>query len=71
MCIRDSSYSESITILPKNVRVVDDDPILLKIVEDMLGRNGITCTTCMNVRDVVTAIRPVSYTHLDVYKRQT
>lgn len=25
-----NSYSESITILPKNVLVVDDDPILLK-----------------------------------------
>lgn len=56
-----NSYSESITILPKNVLVVDDDPILLKIVEDMLGRNGITCTTCMNVRDVVTAIRQSDY----------
>ncbi len=40
---------------------MDDDPILLKIVEDMLGRNGITCTTCMNVRDVVTAIRQSDY----------
>lgn len=55
------SNSESITILPKNVLVVDDDPILLKIAEDMLGRNGITCTTCMNVRDVVTAIRQSDY----------
>lgn len=27
----------------------------------MLGRNGITCTTCMNVRDVVTAIRQSDY----------
>lgn len=57
----DKPDSDSITILPKNVLVVDDDPILLKIAEDMLGRNGITCTTCMNVRDIVTAIRQSDY----------
>lgn len=50
-----------ITILPKKILVVDDDPIQLKIAEDMLGRNGITCTTCMNVRDVVAAIRQSDY----------
>ena len=51
----------SITILPKKILVVDDDPIQLKIAEDMLVRNGITCTTCMNVRDVVTAISQSDY----------
>ena len=51
----------SITILPKKILVVDDDPIQLKIAEDMLVRNGITCTTCMNVRDVVAAIRQSDY----------
>lgn len=53
--------SDSITILPRKILVVDDDPIQLKIAEDMLGRNGITCTTCMNVRDVVAAIRQSDY----------
>lgn len=51
----------SITILPKKILVVDDDPIQLKIAEDMLVRNGITCTTCMNVRDIVAAIRQSDY----------
>lgn len=51
----------SITILPKKILVVDDDPIQLKIAEDMLVRNGITCTTCMNVRDVVAAIGQSDY----------
>ena len=51
----------SITILPKKILIVDDDPILLEIVDNMLGHNGITCTTCMNVRDVVAAIRQSDY----------
>lgn len=51
----------SITILPKNVLVVDDDPIQLKIAEDMLGRRGISCTTCMNVREVVAALENSEY----------
>lgn len=58
---KDKPDSDSITILPKKILVVDDDPIQLKIAEDMLGRNGITCTTCMNVRDVVAAIRQSDY----------
>ena len=55
------SDNNPISILPQKILVVDDDPIQLKIAEDMLGRNGITCTTCMNVRDVVTAISQSDY----------
>ena len=58
---KDKPDSDSIAILPKKILAVDDDPIQLKIAEDMLGRNGITCTTCMNVRDVVAAIRQSDY----------
>lgn len=50
------SDNDSITILPKNVLVVDDDFILLKIEEDMLGRNGVSCTTCMNFQEVVATL---------------
>lgn len=49
------------TILPKNVLVVDDDPIQLKIAEDMLGRRGISCKTCMNAREVVVALENSEY----------
>ena len=49
------------TILPKNVLVVDDDPIQLKIAEDMLGRKGIFCKTCMNAREVVAALENSEY----------
>lgn len=57
----DKPDSDSITILPKNVLVVDDDPILLKIAEDMLGRKGISCTTCMNFQGVVAALGKSDY----------
>lgn len=53
--------SDSITILPKNILVVDDDLILLKITEDMLSRKGINCTTCMNVKEVVAALEKSYY----------
>lgn len=57
----DKPDSDSITILPKNVLVVDDDPILLKIAEDMLGRKGISCTTCMNFQEVVAVLGKSDY----------
>ena len=48
-------------VLPKRVLVVDDDTILLKITEDMLGRNGVACTTCRDVREAVTALSRSDY----------
>lgn len=47
--------------MPKNVLVVDDDPIQLKIAEDMLGRKGISCKTCKNAREVVAALENSEY----------
>ena len=58
---KDNSDCNLITILPKNVLVVDDDPIQLKIAEDMLGRKGISCKTCMNAREVVAALENSEY----------
>lgn len=57
----DKPDNDLITILPKNVLVVDDDPILLKIAEDMLGRKGVSCTTCMNFQEVVAALGQSDY----------
>ena len=48
-------------VLPKRVLVVDDDTILLKIAEDMLGRNGVICTTCHNAKEAVLALRNSDY----------
>lgn len=49
------------SVLPKRVLVVDDDAILLKIVEDMFGRNGVECTTCQNAQEAVNALRRLEY----------
>lgn len=48
-------------LLPKRVLVVDDDTILLKIAEDMLGRNGVDCMTCRDTREAVAALRRSDY----------
>ena len=53
--------AQSVTVLPKHVLVVDDDSILLKITEDMLGRNGVECTTCQNAKDAVLALDRQDY----------
>ena len=57
----DKSDLNKIAILPKNVLIVDDDKIQLKIAEDMLERKGISCTTCMNAKDVVIALGDSDY----------
>ena len=33
--------------LPKRIILVDDDPIQLRIVMEMLERNGVSCRTCI------------------------
>ena len=48
-------------ILPKRIIVVDDDELQLKIAEDMLGRNGIICKTCLNAKEVVSTIQDSEY----------
>lgn len=57
----DKSDFNKITILPKNVLIVDDDKIQLKIAEDMLERKGILCTTCLNAKEVVSALGESDY----------
>ena len=48
-------------VLPKRVLVVDDDSILLRITEDMLGRHGVECTTCQSVKEAVLALDRLDY----------
>lgn len=48
-------------VLPKRVLVVDDDCILLKVIEDMLGRNGVECTACRNAREAMEALGKNGY----------
>lgn len=47
--------------LPQNILVIDDDPMLLNIVKEMLERNGVNCKTCTTVKEVVKAMRNQDY----------
>ena len=53
-----SSYTGS---LPQDILVIDDDPMLLNIVKEMLERNGVTCTICTTAKEVVKAMRNQKY----------
>lgn len=52
---------QSTMVLPKRVLVVDDDSILLRITEDMLGRHGVECTTCQSVKEAILALDRLDY----------
>ncbi len=60
-------------ILPKSVLVLDDDPILLKIVDDILTRQGVACTTCSTAKEIVSNLRTHTYDLLltDIQMPQT
>lgn len=49
------------SVLPRCVLVVDDDCILLKVIEEMLGCNGVECTACRNAREAVEALGKNGY----------
>lgn len=53
-----SSYTGS---LPQDILVIDDDPMLLNIVKEMLERNGVTCRICTTAKEVVKAMRNQNY----------
>lgn len=47
--------------IPQDILVIDDDPMLLNIVKEMLERNGSTCTVCTTAKEVVKAMRNQNY----------
>ena len=47
--------------LPRKVLVVDDDPIQLRIVGEMLERNGVFCCKCQSAQSVVNELRRTHY----------
>ena len=49
------------SVLPRCVLVVDDDCILLKVIEEMLGCNGVECTACRNAREAMEALGKADY----------
>lgn len=47
--------------LPKRIILADDDPIQLRIVMEMLERNGVSCRTCIGAKDVAGELRKEPY----------
>lgn len=47
--------------LPQNAVILDDDPIQLKIIKEMLERNGVYCCTCSNAKEVVCELRKKNF----------
>lgn len=47
--------------LPRRVLVIDDNNMLRDVVKKMLERNGIECTACSTVTEVVKAMRSMDY----------
>lgn len=48
-------------MLPGKVLAVDDDPIQLRIIGEMLERNGVSCCKCRNAQAVVNELRRTHY----------
>ena len=47
--------------LPRRVLVIDDNNMLRDVVKKMLERNGIVCTACSSVKELVKAMRSMDY----------
>ena len=59
--------------LPQRVLIADDDPIQLRIVTEMLERNGMYCRACTDAKEVVNELRKENYDLLltDIQMRGT
>ena len=53
--------TEGRLVLPRKVLVVDDDPIQLRIIGEMLERNGVFCCKCQSAQTVVNELRRSHY----------
>lgn len=47
--------------LPRHVLVIDDDPMQLEVIREMLERNGVSCIPCTTAAEVVREMRKQDY----------
>lgn len=52
---------ENLQALPQQVLVIDNDVLQLEIVKEMLERNGVMCTVCPDVKQLVRELRRKDY----------
>lgn len=57
----ENPISQKSPALPQQILVIDNDSLQLEIVKEMLERNGVLCTTCTNVKDLVREMRKKDY----------
>lgn len=57
----DSPAVQKPVALPQQVLVIDNDPLQLEIVKEMLERSGVICTTCTHVKNLVKEMRKKDY----------
>lgn len=61
-CVNNSQMQKSNPMhMPHSVLVVDDDPLQLEIIKEMLERNMVSCTICKTASDVVKEMRSHDY----------
>ena len=57
----DTAGKETPLNLPRHVLVIDDDPMQLEVIREMLERNGVSCMTCTTAAEVVREMRKQDY----------
>lgn len=57
----ENPISQKSPALPQQILVIDNDSLQLEIVKEMLERNGVLCTICTNVKDLVREMRKKDY----------
>lgn len=57
----ENSIMQKSPALPQQILAIDNDSLQLEIVKEMLERNGVICTTCTNVKDLVREMRKKDY----------
>lgn len=57
----DTAGKETSLNLPHHVLVIDDDPLQLEVIREMLERNGVPCTACTTTAEVVREMRKKDY----------
>lgn len=57
----DTAGKEMPLNLPRHVLVIDDDPMQLEVIREMLERNGVSCMTCTTAAEVVREMRKQDY----------
>lgn len=57
----EASVLQATLSLPQSVLVIDNDRLQLEIVKEMLERNGVSCTTCSNAKELVKEMRKRDY----------